>query len=116
MATATLQMNDENDLFLPDGRNLVVLTGAAACLQDILSKTRMRLGEDVYNVKNGVDYFGTIFTPQPNDGAARKSLIDNIKASPDVLSVDQLNVSIGNNTFNYEAQVMTIYGLQTIRG
>jgi hypothetical protein len=116
MATATLQMNDENDLFLPDGRNLVVLNGAPACLQDILSKTRMRLGEDIYNVKNGVDYLGTIFTPQPNDGAARKSLIDNIKASPDVLSVDQLNVTIRQDVFNYEAQVVTIYGLETLRG
>jgi len=116
MTTATLQMNDENDLFLPDGRNLVVLNGAPACLQDILSKTRMRLGEDIYNVNNGVDYFGTVFTPQPNDGAARKSLIDNIKASPDVLSVDQLIVSIGKNTFNYEAQIMTVYGLKTLRG
>lgn len=116
MAVSTIQMNSENDLFLPDGRNLVVLSGAAACLQDILSKTRMRLGEDVYNVNNGVDYLGKVFTPQPDTSAARKSLIDNISAVPDVLSVDQLDVSIANNTFSFEAQVMTIYGLQNLKG
>ncbi len=115
MATASLQVNDVNDLFLPDGRNLVLLSGAPACLQDILLKTRMKLGEDIYNVENGVDYMGTVFT-QRDDAAARKSLIDNIQASPDVFSVDQLDTSQTGNTFNYQAQVMTAYGLQTING
>lgn len=110
MATATLQVDDKNDLFLPDGRNLVVIVGAPACLQDALSKTRMRKNEDIYNVGNGVDYFGTIFTPQPDDSAARKSIIDNIQASPDVLGVDQLNIAISGDSFTYEAQIMTLYG------
>lgn len=115
VATASLQVNDDNDLFLPDGRNLVLLTGAPACLQDIRLKTRMRLAEDIYNVENGVDYMGTVFT-QTDEAAARKSLIDNIQDSPDVFSVDQLDINLAGNTFNYEAQVMTAYGLQTING
>lgn len=114
MATATLQINDDNDLYLADGRNLTLLSGAPACLQDVRSKTRMRKSEDLYNVNNGVDYFGTIFTPQPDDGAARKSLIDNIQSCPDVLSVDQLDVTITGDKFSYEAQIMTLYGPQSI--
>lgn len=114
MATLTLQTNENQDLFLPDGRNLFVLTGVAACAQNILQKTLMRLGEDIYNVNNGVDYFGTIFTPQRDYDAARKSLSGAILSCPDVLSIESLSISIDANTFSFVADIMTIYGPLTV--
>lgn len=110
MATSTLQTNENNDLFCPDGRNLVLLSGAPACAQDIRHKTLMRTGEDIYDVNNGVDYFGTVFAPQQDYDGARKSLSDAILSSPDTISIEQLDISIDGNTFNYEAQILTIYG------
>lgn len=115
MATSTLQANDRNDLFLPDGRNLVLLQDAPACSQNILQKTLMRTTEDVYNVDNGVDYFGTVFAPQQDFDGARQSLSDAIMSCPDVISIEQLDIDISGNTFNYVAQIMTLYGPLTVR-
>lgn len=114
MATSTLQTNANEDLYMPDGRNLVVLTGVAACVQNIRQACKMRLGEDIYNTGSGVDYFGTIFTPQPNYDAARRSIINAILSCPDVISVESLVITISGNTFNYTASIMTIYGLQAV--
>jgi hypothetical protein len=74
----------------------------------------MRLGENIYNINEGVDYFGTIFTPQQNYSAARKSLIDAILAVPDVVSIDSFALYITGNTFNYVANINTIYGPMTV--
>jgi hypothetical protein len=110
MATSTLQVNDKEDLFLPDGRNLSVLVGAAACMQNIRQKTKMRTTEDIYNVNNGVDYLGTVFTPQQSYDAARKSLSNAILSCPDVQSIESLTITITGNTFDYVADIMTLYG------
>lgn len=110
MATASLQLNSANDLYLPDGKNLVVLTGVAACSQDIRQATLMRIEEDIYNVLSGVDYLGSIFTPQPNEDYARKSIASAILACPDVISIEYLSITILKNSFNYVALVNTVYG------
>ena len=110
MATSTLQTNDLNDLFLPDGKNLVVITGVKACEQSILEATKMRLSEDIYNTLKGVDYLGLIFTPQPDQDAARQSIVNAILSCPDVISIESLSISITDNSFNYQANINSIYG------
>ena len=110
MATLTIQSNDVNDIFLPDGVNLSLLSGVAACEQNILQKTQLRLGEDIFNTGNGVDYFGTMLTSTPNLDAARASLIAQIESCPDVLGVSSLTLSIADGVISYTAQVQTIYG------
>jgi hypothetical protein len=114
MATSTIQTNAANDLYLPDGQNLLVISGAAACSQNILLATLMRLGEDVFNQNSGVDYFGTIFTPQVSYDAARKSISDAIMSCPDVYSIQSLTITIDGNTFNFSANVVTAYGPLTV--
>jgi hypothetical protein len=124
MATKTLQANALNDLYLPDGANLVVLSGAPACQQNILQATLLRIKEDIYNQNNGVDWFGTVFTPQTNYDAARASLSTQILNCPDVLSIESLTITIvpmvnpvnglTEDVFNYTAQIMTIYGPLTV--
>ncbi len=115
MASLTLQTDGNNDLFLPDGRNLTLLTGASACVQNILQKTQLRYSEDIYDQTNGVQYFETVFTPQTDYDAARKSLIDNILTVPDVTGIDSLTITINGNEFDYVAQVATIYGQLTVK-
>lgn len=110
MATATLQTNSVNDLFLPDGRNLVVISGIDACAQNIQQATLMRTSEDIYNTLSGVDYLNAIFTPQPNHDAARQSIAAAILSCPDVISIESLTISITADSFNYVALINTIYG------
>lgn len=110
MSTATIKTNDANDLYLPDGKNLQVITGVEACQQNVLEATLMRLGEDIYDTLAGVDYLGTVFTPQQDYDAARASLSAAILNCPDVVSIESLSISIDGDAFNYIAMVNTIYG------
>lgn len=114
MATQTIECDQHNDLFLPDGRNLIMVTGVAACAQNIEQRVLMRLGENQFNMEDGVDYFGAIFTPLPNYDAARRSISTNILACPDVLSIESLTITIDGDVFSYIAEVHTIYGPVTV--
>lgn len=110
MATSTIQANELNDLFLPDGRNLVLISGETACVQNIQQAVLMRKTEDIYDQNNGVDYLGAIFSPQVNYDAARASISAAILGCPDVISIDSLVITISGNDFNYVANVITTYG------
>lgn len=116
MSTATIQVNDSNDIFLPDGRNLSILSGAAACAQNLRQAGLMRTAEDIYDLANGVDYLGTIFTPSPDFDAARQSIGAAILKNPDVISIEKLTIDIQGDIFYYEAQVLTSYGRLTVGG
>jgi len=124
MATMTIACNENNDMYLVDGRNLGFLTGAPACAQNILQKTLMVLGENQYNTADGVDYFGTVFTPQPDYDLARESLENNILEAPDVTGISSLTITpttainpnsgLSEAQFTYEADVTTIYDQITV--
>lgn len=116
MALSTLQVNENEDLYLPDGRNLVIITGQDAVEQGVRQRTKMRLGENIFNVQEGVDFFGAIFSPQPDYDAARASISAAIQSTPDVLSIETLTITIANNTFSYVADIQTIYGPMTVTG
>jgi hypothetical protein len=111
-------------MYLVDGRNLGFLTGSAACAQNILQKTLMVLGENQYNVNDGVDYFGTVFTPQPDYDLARESLENNILECPDVTGISSLTITptvvvnpnsgLNEEQFSYQADVTTVYDTITV--
>lgn len=110
MATLTIQADDLNDIAIEDGRNIVFISGSDACAQNLLEKSLMRLGENQYDTTDGVDYFGTIFTPTPNFDDARQSIIKNLLECPDVISIASLTITIEYDVFIYVAQINTIYG------
>lgn len=87
-----------------------MLEGEAALKQTLRTYCRMVLGEDLYDIRNGVDYFGTVFSPQPNLDAARASLTGQLMKHKDVLSVDSLTMAIMDSKLVYVATVATIYG------
>jgi hypothetical protein len=108
---STIEDDEFNDIFVKDGRNIVLISGAPACAQSLKNKGLMRLGEDQYNIEDGVDYFNTVFTPQPNYDAARSSITQNILAVPDVLSIQSLTINVIADIFTYSAEINTIYGV-----
>lgn len=124
MATTTLACNENNDLYLVDGQNLGFLTGQDACAQNLKQKTLMVLGENQYNTSDGVDYFGTVFTPQADYDLARESLENNILECPDVTGISSLTITtttvlnpnsgLNEEAFNFEADVSTVYDTVTI--
>lgn len=124
MATMTLACNENNDLYLVDGRNLGFLTGQPACAQNLKQKTLMVLGENQYNTNDGVDYFGTVFTPQADYDLARQSLENNILECPDVTGIASLTITpttvvnpnsgLNEEAFSFEADVTTVYDNVTV--
>lgn len=111
MATITIQTDENNDLFLPDGKNLNILSGETALAQNIRHAGLMRKGEDIYDIDNGVDYFGAIFTPVVDYDAARQSIAAAILKKPDVINIDSLDITIVDDEFQYQAVVLTDYGI-----
>lgn len=110
MATQTILCNENNDMFLPNGRDIEMVFDALACAQNLKQRSLERLGENQYNTTEGIDYFGTIFTPQPNYDAARRSISQNLLACPDVVNIDSLTINPTDGVFNFIANVHTIYG------
>lgn len=110
MATRTIETNENNDLFLPDGRNLSIIEGASALSQNIRHAHLMRKGEDLYDVNNGVDYFGTVFSSPKNLDAARQSLSNAILKKNDVRGIELLDISLNGEVLDFTAQIITIYG------
>ena len=110
----TLQVNGSNDLFLQNGRSIGVLNDADACAQDINLACLMRLKENPHSQTEGVDYFGSIFAQQEDYGAARRSIVTQILSVPDTISIDTLDITIDGDVFNFEAKVVTTFGLLTV--
>lgn len=111
MTTATIQTNSVNDFFVDENNNLVFLVDIYACAQDTRSNALMRRAENIYNVNEGVGYFEFIFTPQQSYDEARKSLATALSNSPDVVSIEKLDITIDGENFNFEAVVVTSFGL-----
>lgn len=114
MATSSIKVDSNNDIALDSSGNITLLSGVDALEQDVRLATLMRTGEDIYNVNSGVGYFDYVFAPQQNYDDARKSLITAITSSPDVVSVESLTLTIVDNTFEFEAQINSIYGPLTV--
>lgn len=115
MTTTTLQTDDNEDLVLVDGRNLVIITDQEAIAQSVRQATKMRLTENQYNLNEGVDYLGSIFSPQPDIDAARASISAAILSSPDVLSIEALTITVTKNVFSFVANISTVAGLITVQ-
>lgn len=110
----TLATDGNNDLYLVDGRNLGVLSGAPALSQSIKQFGLLRTGEDSYNINNGVDYLGTVFSSPPDMDGARASLVRASLKHPDAMSVDSMAMSLdANNTLKWTARITSIYGTLT---
>lgn len=110
MTTLTIKTNENNDIYLPDGRNISIISGVDALSQNIRAAHLIRLGEDIYDVDNGVDYMGTVFTSPPDLDAARQSIANAILKKTDVNGIESLTVTVTGDVLDFEAEIVTIYG------
>lgn len=110
MAIKTIQVTENQDIALIGGRTWAFLQGEDALKQNLVSYGRMILKEDLYDIRNGVDYFGSVFSPTPDLDKARASITSQLLKHPDALSVESLTISIEDSALNYIAVVNTIYG------
>lgn len=114
MSLTTLQTNDNNDLFLPDGRNIGVLKDKEALDQSVRQAALMRKGENIFNVDEGVDYLGTIFSSPRDMESARVSIANSLTSHSDVLSIESLVLTLQGETLVWTSQLMTVYGAVSV--
>lgn len=114
MPLTTLQINDNNDLYCPDGQNIALISGQDALIQEVRTACLLRLGEDIFNTLAGVDYFGTIFAAHKDLDGFRTSLVSAITQFDDVISINQLTISTADNKATWVADILTVYGSTTV--
>lgn len=116
MAISTLTVNANNDLYLADGSNLVIVSGLEAVQQGVDQATKERLGENPFNVNEGVDYFGTVFSATPDYVAFRDELTRAALSITDVTQITSVILSKQENTVLYSLTAKTLYSEVTIQG
>ena len=114
MSLATFQVDENGDLFLVDGANLGLVYDVDAVTQDIGQATKMLLGENPYDTSQGVDYFGTVFSPQPDYDAFRVQLAREALTIPDTTGVMGVELTKDGNELTYVMEVATVYGTVTV--
>lgn len=114
MPLTTLLTNENNDIYCPDGQNLVLIQDEEALLQEVRSAGLMRLGEDIFNTLSGVDYFGTAFAAHKDLDGLRVSLINAITQFDDVISINQMTVTQSGDYVIWTASILTVYGETTV--
>lgn len=116
MGITTLGVNEHNDLFLYDGSNLQLLTGEPAVQQGVNQATSQRLTENPFNVNEGVDYLGAIFTPTPDYNIARDDLSRAALSVPDTLSVIEITLDVQGDKLLFNMVVLSAYGPTALLG
>lgn len=112
----TLAVNSENDLYLDNNGNLAVAIDLQAVLQNCEHAVKVRLGEVVLDITEGVPYFETIFSGSQEvaqfDAALRQAVLD----VEGVLEVIDLTTVQEDHQFNYTMTIRTIYGIGVANG
>lgn len=114
MALKTLQTDDNGDLYIVDGSSLGVLHNKDAVIQDVSSATKKILGENPFNTLEGVDYFGTVFSPTPDYDQFRLQLMEAALTVADVTDVVSIEITQNGDQISYTMQINTIYGPATV--
>lgn len=113
MSLTTFKVDENGDLFLVDGANLGLIFDEEAVAQDVGQATKMLLGENPYDTTQGVDYFGTVFSPQPDYDAFRVQLAREALTIPDTTGVLGVELSKEGNNLIFKMEVATVYGIVT---
>lgn len=114
MSVTTIGENSNNDIYLGNDGNIVILSDAQALAQICKSRVEAQRGEMKYNQKGGMPTrlvaFDT-FNPAQFE-AAFKSII--MATSSDILSIPTFSLTFKDNVLSYSAKIETSYGSGTL--
>lgn len=105
----TFKLDENSDLVIEDG-SFVLLEGDEAIAQGITTRLRVVLGECVYNLEYGIDWFNPDYItkekiPLIYDQIARIILeVDGVK------SIHDISLKIENNMLKFNAEIETEKG------
>jgi len=115
MATiAYLQLDPSYDPVFADGTSL---TDAAAVQQAILTRLKLFLGEWWENLNLGLPVFQSMLGQlgsQRVQSAIQLAITQNIKATPYVTAVNNVEVLFSDGQFSFTATAQTVFGTVTV--
>lgn len=110
----TLATNEKNDIFLDSSGNIAVLTGAQAVAGACTTLSQAKLGEMILTNTQGIPYDQAIFIGTPNLKVWQSYLLAALQNIAGVIQVNNLEVTVEQNTLVYRATIQTIYGTTQI--
>lgn len=114
--TTTFATDNNNDLFLGPGKNIVVINGLPAIIAAAETATKAQLGEMILSVNQGIPNFQTVWTGSPNYALYTDFMRTTLMAVPGVQAVVSLEIKIQNNVLQYRATLKTQFGIGEING
>lgn len=108
--------NDNNDIFIGTDDNLAIATGIEAVKFAAANAAKAQLGEMIYAVNRGVATFETIWTNSVNIAQFEASVRSAILGVEGVTGIQSFDMQVLNNSMNYQAVIVTIYGIGEIDG
>lgn len=108
-----IKIDENRNPVITNGRFILVFN-IDVVSQNCEQAMRQQLGELNYDADKGIDYFGNIFTGNPNfqrfESQARSALSD----VDGVTGIDSFNFEFNNNVLSYNTVISTIYGQTTV--
>ena len=107
----------------PETRDIVMAGGRMqfvydidVVLQNCDHAIRQQLGELRYAQSKGVDYFGNLFTGNPNYQLFKFQSISALENVDGVVRVSNFDYTVTEGEVSYTADIQTIYGTGNING
>lgn len=108
--TKTLEVDENNDLYIGGDGLLAIGEGVSAVMQNAQQAAQAQLGEMILAIDQGVPNFQTIWESAANVAQFEAYLRRAIQSTDGVIEVKELDTVVRDNTLFYTATIETIYG------
>jgi len=113
----TLAKNENRDLYLDSSGNIAISTDLQACLEACENAVSTLLGEQIYQIDEGMPNFELIWNGTPNYKQFEIAIRNTLESVENVLEVTNFSFDVAeSNTFRYNAEIKTIFGLGVVNG
>lgn len=108
--TTTFATDSNNDLYLGNDGNIVILHGLPAVTAACKTATQAQLGEMVLETELGIPNFQAVWNGSPNYPLWSLYLRNTLEAVIGVNEVTSLELQVLNNVLNYTATIASEFG------
>lgn len=105
----TLSLDDSNNLTVANN-NLVLKSNIDACAQDAKTRVGLYLGENQFDLDEGIDYDNEVLGKAGGENYFRSAIINRLQ-NPEINSIYGVSVEKINDTLQVETEMDTIYGI-----
>ena len=108
--TIQIGVNADNDIFLNELGNLVMVSDVIATMQAAQQAAQAQRGEMQYHLNRGVPTKELVWSGAPSAAQLRAAIRTELMLTTDVTGVPALNVQLVGENAEYTAQITTVYG------